>query len=420
MDATFWGLAVYAVLSLTSMAMMSIGAAVVISCVVFDPTRGGPRGFRDELHGIFSQPLVRAYAIASGGIILACATSLISARWFPVNFGFDPVQVSWLKDLGKMWYFAFPLILLVAWRRLELSQQGGVLRAWIATFGVLSAMGVLQFFTGVPRASPNWLLPGYYLPVLFFGHHLSVASIWIFPFFASLELAANRELRERTGIKLGWLLPALACGAFTLIFCYSRTLWVGLPVGLLAWGLLRLPRKHAVAFIVGLLLAGGALSQTSVIQRRITTNMRIGERIELWKANLAFFELRPVFGVGFGKNQPLSYDYFRSIHPGQTDFFIGHAHNVYLEVLAGTGIFGALAWLFWVGLQFRGLALGIRRRPPLGFAGAMHGAWIVFLINGATQVNFWEGKVLHAVMWMAGLVLLWATTADKPSTCPSP
>ena len=111
----------------------------------------------------------------------------------------------------KFWYFIFSVFLMVAWLRLSENQRVTVIRIWISTFGLLSIMGVFQFFTGWPRALSNPLLPGKFHPTLFLGHHLSVASIWIFPWFAALELFwKTRQLRRSgslfdLGVSEGWL-----------------------------------------------------------------------------------------------------------------------------------------------------------------------------------------------------------------------
>ncbi|MBU6376699.1 MAG: hypothetical protein KGQ59_11925, partial [Bdellovibrionales bacterium] len=34
-------------------------------------------------------------------------------------------------------------------------------------------------------------------------------------------------------------------------------------------------------------------------------------------------------------------------------------------------------------------------------------AFIVFHLNGLTQVNFWEGKVQHQLFWVVAWVLFW-------------
>lgn len=404
-NLTFLGLSLYASLSLISMATMSIGAAILVACVLFE--RGGPIKFWAELKEAWASPWLKTYTLISLALISACFLSLASARWYPLTFGGKAVIVHWMRDLGKIWYFFFPLFLLIAWRRMSWVRRSQVLRVWVMTFGVLSLVGVQQYFTGLPRPLPNVLIEGYFLTSLFFGHHLSVASVWIFPFFAVLEIAFKPEAREKLGISSGWLGVFLLAGLFTLIFTYSRTLWVALPIGLGIWILGRLPRKTAFGAVLGIILLTASLSQVSVFQRRVLNRMGIDDRVELWKANLEFFQERPVFGVGFGKNHQIAANYFEWLHPERKTFFVGHAHNIYLEVLAGLGVFGTLTWLFWVGWVFTALLWVHRRKIEFSFSWGALSAWIIFLLNGLTQVNFWEGKVMHQMMWMVGLIFSW-------------
>jgi hypothetical protein len=73
-----------------------------------------------------------------------------------------------------------------------------------------------------------------------------------------------------------------------------------------------------------------------------------------------------------------------------------------------------MAWLGWVTFILASLIQNARSRvTPLSFPAGLFSAWIVFLINGLTQVNFWEGKVLHQVMWTVGLTLLWTIEKTK-------
>ncbi len=83
--------------------------------------------------------------------------------------------------------------------------------------------------------------------------------------------------------------------------------------------------------------------------------------------------------------------------------------------MGGTGILGLLAWLAWVGVTL-GLAwASVRRGRTGGFARGVLCAWVVFHINGLTQVNFWESKVLHQMMWVVAWTLLWASQPSKES-----
>jgi O-antigen ligase len=284
---------------------------------------------------------------------------------------------------------------------------------------MISVLGFFQFFTGFPRAQPNPLLLGYYHPTLFLGHHLSVASIWIFPFFALLEVKKSNHLSKSLRFSQVHLNLFLLAGLFVLILSYSRTLWVALPIGLTLWTWIRFSRKIAFLSSSGVVALAIASLQIPAVQVRFQNGMGVGERVQLWRANYLFFQERPIFGLGFGKNLETFHQYFSWLHPELSDFFIGHSHNVYLEVLSGLGIFGAVAWLGWILVQLSGLSKIINSPNSEGsfnpLSGGFSCAWVVFLINGVTQVNFWEGKVMHQVMWVSGLTLYWVVWARKRS-----
>ncbi len=405
-NLTFFGMIIYSSSCLISMATMSIGAGILGACILLD--RGGPRRLLQEIKLCFHHSVwFRSYLWSSFFLILACIVSLASARFYPLQFSGLSAKVVWPKDLAKMSYFLLPILFLIGWRRLDESQFRKCIQGWVISFGVFSTIGIPQFFSGWPRAQQNPLLPGFYHPILFLGHHLSVASIFIFPFFATLELIGQKLKSEKIGLSRGFLLYSLLCGLFVLILSYSRTLWVALPIGITVWILGRISIKKALVAISLLFLVAGAAWQTPYVQSRLQNPMGVSDRIELWKANWIFFQNRPIFGVGLLKNHELSYYYFRWLHPNQYDFFTGHAHNIYLEVLAGLGIFGAIAWLFWIGWVFFALKTALRSPSQLNFAYGILCAWIVLMMNGLTQVNFWEGKVLHQIMWSVGLTLFW-------------
>jgi O-antigen ligase len=108
-------------------------------------------------------------------------------------------------------------------------------------------------------------------------------------------------------------------------------------------------------------------------------------------------------------------DAVRQLRAGQG--FIGHAHSMPLELLSSMGAPGFLAYGFWwvaAFLVFRRLTAD----PGLARMGltfrAMAAASIAFLINGLTQVNFWDGKVLHQLMWTMGLALAFSSLSRMP------
>ncbi len=400
---TYRGMVLYAVLSMVSMATMNIGAVILVCCLFME--RGGIQRFFADLQELSEIPLFRNYSLVSIILGLACFLSLASAYWYPLNFDGHTLSSDWFKDLLKLWYFPWPIFLWIGWRRLSEGQQATVLKSWFLTFGILSWIGLLQIFSGWPRFQPNPLLPGFFHPTLFLGHHLSVANIWIFPFFALLEFIVSKKRRDEIRIPKSILLIFLISGFLVLIFTYSRTLWFALPIGLGHWILKKGSFKKVIFSLCALCFFTAFMLKMPLFEQRLKNHMGIEERVSLWKANLEFFKNRPIFGVGFLKNQELSGYYFQSKYPDRKDFFIGHAHNVYLEVLAGLGGFGFLAWLLWIGWFFMALKQGGVESKVFSFYPGLSSAWIVFLVNGLTQVNFWEGKVLHQIMWIVGMTL---------------
>lgn len=395
-----WGFTFYAVCSLLSMATMSVGAAVLFVALVVEA--GGIRAWVKSLRNAEDRP----YFLASLGLAAVCLLSLVVAWAAPLGYGGKFVEVDFLKDFAKAWYLFWPLILAAGLRRLSDVDRTAVLRRWLLAFGALSALGVLQHFIGWPR--PH-MIPGHeprYHAVLFLGHHLSLASVFIFPFFALLDFTPRRDrLRE---LRLPpWLAGVfVGLGALALFATYSRTLWIALPVGILAWILWTLPRKKAGIVGAVVLVLGLLATRHPAVKARLTDSMGVSTRTTLWLANLEFLKERPLTGAGWNQNLELSGYYLYNLDTRQKEVFQGHAHNNVLEVLGGTGALGLLAWLSWWGVVLAATWKAARGRQ--GFARGLLCCFLVFQINGLTQVNFWESKVLHQLMWAVSWALLWS------------
>ena len=148
-----------------------------------------------------------------------------------------------------------------------------------------------------------------------------------------------------------WLGAAAAAGAM-LIF-WPRRRWVGL--GLAAGGL----ATFLILYNLGLLPAAVSARFADVDDfaqvydvRGVhinDSNFAIVERLAHWQAALDMAEANPVFGVGLN-NYEHAYDDYRLIN---WKYALGHAHMIYLNVLAETGFVGLAAYLFlWGGVLF--------------------------------------------------------------------
>lgn len=404
----FVALVCYAVATLTSMALMSIGAALCAAAI-------GLATVVEYRNGQITRPILstqsKRYFWFALVYALVCVASLVAQSLSPWIFAGAPtrmVKVEWLKDLGKLWYLFWPILLAVGLQKVSPSDQKKILRIWWWAAVAISVVGILQFFTAWPRRQ---VIPGfenYFHVTLFFGHHLSTASILIFPFFVGPTLSLQPKVLAFGSALIG----------FALFGTFSRTLWVALPLGLALYGLIALGKKPKVqiALVAVMVLATTALYQAPFIKNRVQTGLGVNQRFQLWNQYLELFKSSPFLGVGFQHTVESHRILVETTEPTNDYKFVGHAHNNVLEVLVGTGLFGLLAWLAWWTLVFYLVLSGQGAKGlPQSYSAAVFCALVVYQLNGLTQVNFFESKVFHQLMFVLSWFLAQSSKRDEPS-----
>jgi O-antigen ligase len=186
-------------------------------------------------------------------------------------------------------------------------------------------------------------------------------------------LAAGLYLSFSRG---AWLGTAAAIG--TLIVFAPRRLWVGLALG-------------AIALIGLIVLSSAGLLPSSISERLADAgtlleirdvrgvpindaNYALIERQAHWQAALNMLTEHPWTGIGFSNYQP-QYEQYRLLNWPMP---LGHAHNIYLNVAAETGLIGLglylLLWISVLMLTFRTIrrAHGIDR----ALAAGLMGTWV--------------------------------------------
>ncbi|MFN8439299.1 MAG: O-antigen ligase family protein [Caldilineaceae bacterium] len=148
------------------------------------------------------------------------------------------------------------------------------------------------------------------------------------------------------------------------------------------------------------------LGLTDVLSQPLTDeNFAVVERIAHWVAAVRMWERSPWIGVGPG-NYAVVYPVVKV--PGW-DEALGHAHNIYLNVLAESGLLGFFAYLgFWLLLGGWSLRQWSRAKRD-------HDAWRSALILGVLAIFvhlavhnifdnlFVQGIYLHLALWIAVL-----------------
>jgi len=112
----------------------------------------------------------------------------------------------------------------------------------------------------------------------------------------------------------------------------------------------------------------------------------------------------PVFGIGLG-NYAAAYDEHRLI---SWEAPLGHAHNLYLNFLAETGVVGLLAYLaFWIAI-FR-VTWQLRRHPDRSaraLAIGLLGCWTYIAVHSVFDNLYVNNLFLHIGVLLSVLAIL--------------
>ncbi len=151
-----------------------------------------------------------------------------------------------------------------------------------------------------------------------------------------------------SGLLMSWSRGAwIGFGAATavILFAWPRRWWHGLLLLILAGvvGTIAIRLNLLPDAIVGRLIGFTSVLQTFDVRGVAINdaNYSVLERLAHWQAAQEMARYFPWIGVGIGNYEPV-YSAFALINWRQP---LGHAHNIYLNFLAETGVFGLLAYL---------------------------------------------------------------------------
>jgi O-antigen ligase len=247
---------------------------------------------------------------------------------------------------------------------------------------------------------------GFYSNPMTFAHAYGQTFCWFFGLFIYSSQTRVSNLTRSFGL-------ATALGAAALLVSFTRGMWIGLFFATVIMAYLY--RKKWAFYLSSFLIASSAslILIWEPFKDRVFNYFKAGsydhERLTIWKTNWEIFKEHPWFGVGYGENARRATEFY--IHYGYPqETMASHAHNQYLHFLAGTGVFGLLAYIalcvFFVWMSYKvykkitddnfvekGLALGI------------FGSQIAFHIGSLTESNFEHSKVRAVLVACWSLVV---------------
>lgn len=205
--------------------------------------------------------------------------------------------------------------------------------------------------------------------------------------------------------------------AVALFMSWSRGAWLGfgISVGSMVFAL---PRKLRHSLLVAFVVAGavGGLAISGRLPASITTrlstitedifdvqdvrgvditpvNYAVIERLAHWQAALNMATESPWLGVGLG-NYEVAYSEFRLAN---WKFALGHAHNIYLNMLAEVGALGLITYVAFI-CAVLWYAWRVRRHPVVGsrlLAIGILGVWAYVIVHSLTDNLYVNNVFIH-------------------------
>jgi O-antigen ligase len=133
-------------------------------------------------------------------------------------------------------------------------------------------------------------------------------------------------------------------------------------------------------------------------------NYAVLERLAHWQAALDMARDNLWLGVGFGNYEP-AYDSYALIN---WPYPLGHAHNIYLNILAEAGIIGLVAYLlFWAAVFWQTVRLLTRLDwPQRGLALGLLAAWVALSVHHLVDKLYVNNVYIHLGVMLGLLQLL--------------
>ncbi len=287
---------------------------------------------------------------------------------------------------------------------------------WLICLSLVGGYGFLQMMTGidllprsesvVDRIGHIWKATGFFNMSLTYAYMVGVSTIAMV-----ILLFESQSTR-----KWHWLAPML--GGLGILASTARGAWLGAFVSLWVYVVAQRRRWIIPALVAtgaalgGLILFGGEFGAKIQMLLNFQLDHSSSVRFPLWQSYLAMFWDHPVFGVGLFQGDQLLLEYYARL--GIQETFTSHAHNNFVQMLAGTGIVGFVAYLWMISVPMW-QAFRLCKVSAWGWALLM--AQVFFHLGGLTEANFLDGEVNHL------LVFIWALTAAlliRKSVSPAP
>jgi O-antigen ligase len=227
---------------------------------------------------------------------------------------------------------------------------------------------------------------------------------------AFFELLLTGMIIYREKIKnylnLKFLYLTWAINLFGLYTTYTRGAWLAFFIAL-PFYFIKSSKKIFFILVFTFAILGSGLYL--IAGKNVIRPQSDIERVSQWKAAYKGFTERPVLGLGYLNFMSQSVA-IKKRHHIEADYYSGHAHNNYLEMLADTGVLGFVFFVIWQIFWFMEL---FKRKDFLSYL--LLPLIVTFIVGGLTQATFTLGGnlILSMSLYAISQMKVWNLDQSK-------
>ncbi len=402
-----WLWALFLFSTLVSQTAMDVFASLLLIFALFQIKNKNP-------FLIFPPQLLRNLKIFSGVVILWFS---ICAIGFLVN---SPTPSRWLPRLIEFKWLILFLAFVWSAQQIPITEKflknASIALIFCALYAICAfAIGYDPIYglgPGEVKIPFAFRTGGFLGNPMTFAHSYGMIAALCFGFALNA-----RSFSKQTRL---WIYSSTLLVFIAVFLSFTRGVWIGLGIATLLMSFLFRPKVGFRVLFTSILVFIMLFFSWQSFQDRILMAFDLSkgydfERVWIWKANLQVFKEYPFFGIGYGENTRHLPEYYEKVG-APAGLIQSHAHNQYLHIAAGSGLFGLLCYLFLCGfLLLQSFSSLQRTKDPLArsvLIGSL-GAQICFLIGGLTESNFEHSKVRFVLMVIWALALVYGNSRKE-------
>ncbi len=282
---------------------------------------------------------------------------------------------------------------------------------WLGCVLVVGSYAIFQCVTGIDFIRPGsgaLTLQGgdFYKTPAFF----SISLTFAYSFGTSLLFGARLVWTRRRW----WEILIWSLGLVGFFTSMSRGAWLAM-LATVAIYLVFEHRRWLLPFAgaVGAVTAGLIFFTHGFgdrLYRMVTMQLDSSSstRLSLWRGYWEMFLDHPLWGVGIFQGDKLLPIYYERLGVDPATL-ASHAHNNFLQILAGCGIVGFLGFVWLIGVFFV-RSMRLRLVSPWGWSTFL--ALLFVFLGGLTECNFIDGEVNHMIVWVWAVVWVLSLRED--------